>query len=226
MKDNTETHYLKPREVIDLYGTCLELVPADPVFHDISIGLYVKGQIFTIWTFSRKSGVSERINDIRDRLVKLGGMAATPSTHNQAFFDCGHLHGRAVRFLIAQAVGKAKEYSQPSGDMSIKDSKTELIIKLSGFDVGERYAYSVLTEGEAANPSLRLRMIIAGFLKYGEMEKAGDGEVCFPCGNRHDELMRLLLPYSRNVSAVESMMEAEAMRGQMTTNTLGFTPPT
>jgi hypothetical protein len=36
--------------------------------------------------------------------------------------------------------------------------------------------------------------------------------------------MRLLLPYSRNVSAAESMMEAEAQRGQMTTGTLGFSP--
>jgi hypothetical protein len=36
--------------------------------------------------------------------------------------------------------------------------------------------------------------------------------------------MRILLPYSRNVSAVENMMEADALRGQMTTGTLGFTP--
>jgi hypothetical protein len=58
------------------------------------------------------------------------------------------------------------------------------------------------------------------------MEKVDDNEIAFPCGRRHDKLIRLLLPYSRNVSAVESMMEAEAMRGQMTTGTLGFTPPT
>jgi hypothetical protein len=30
------------------------------------------------------------------------------------------------------------------------------------------------------------------------------------------------MPYSRNISAVENMMEADAMRGQMTTSTLGF----
>ena len=226
MADNIQMDYLNPKEVIRLYGTCLELVPTDPNFHDISIGLYVKDQVFTIWTFSRKSGVSGRIETIRNQLVKLGGMIANPNAHNQAYFDCGDLHVRATRFLIAQAVGKAKEYSRPSGDMSIKDSKTDLIIKLSGSDERERYAYKVHTEGEAANPSLRLRMIIAGFIRYGEMEKSGEDEVCFPCGSRHDNLMRLLLPYSRNVSAVENMMESEAMRGQMTTSTLGFTPPT
>jgi hypothetical protein len=34
--------------------------------------------------------------------------------------------------------------------------------------------------------------------------------------------MRVLLPYSRNISSVETMMAAEALRSQMTTNTLGF----
>jgi hypothetical protein len=67
-------------------------------------------------------------------------------------------------------------------------------------------------------------MVIAGFMKYGEMEKVGETDVAFPCGQRHDELLRLVLPYSRNISAVESMMEAEAERGQMTTSTLGFSP--
>jgi hypothetical protein len=38
-------------------------------------------------------------------------------------------------------------------------------------------------------------------------------------------MLRVLLPYSRNISSVESMLEAEALRGQMTTGTLGFTPP-
>ena len=86
--------------------------------------------------------------------------------------------------------------------------------------------YSVSVEGEAPNPAVRLRMVVAGFLRYGEMNKVGDTEVAFPCGQRHDALMRLLLPYSRNISSVEGMMAAEALRGQMTTGTLGFTPPT
>ena len=38
--------------------------------------------------------------------------------------------------------------------------------------------------------------------------------------------MRLLLPYARNVSGTQDMLEADALRGQMTTGTLGFTPPT
>ena len=213
-------------DVIDRYGRCLELVPTDPSFHDISVGLYVKDGICTVWTFSRKPGAEQRMTEIRDRLVSLGDMTPVEGSSNQAYFACGYLHVRPVRFLMAQAVGKAREYATPSGDMSIKDSKTDLIISLSGGERDGRWVYEVRAEGEAKNPAMRLRMIVAGFLRYGEMEKVGDTAVAFPCGSRHDRLMRLLLPYSRNVSAVESMMEAEALRGQMTTSTLGFTPPT
>ena len=65
---------LRPAEVIERYGQCLELVPLDRRFHDISVGLYVKDGICTIWTFSRKEGVEERIREIRDQMIALGGM--------------------------------------------------------------------------------------------------------------------------------------------------------
>ena len=42
-------------------GRCLELVPLDPNFHDITVGLYEKDAIMTVWTFSRRPGVKERI---------------------------------------------------------------------------------------------------------------------------------------------------------------------
>ena len=220
------TERLRAADVIERYGRCLELVPSDPSFHDISVGLYVKDGACTVWTFSRKPGVEERIREIRDQMVALGGLTPIEGTHSQVRFPCDYLHVRPVKFLMAQSVGKAKDYAQPRGDMSIKDTKSDLIISLSGGERDGRYIYEVSTEGEAANPGMRLRMVVAGFLRYGEMEKADETGVTFPCGQRHDQLMRLLLPYSRNVSAVESMMEAEALRGQMTTSTLGFTPPT
>ena len=67
---------LRPVEVLDKYGHCLELVPMDPNFENISVGLYVKDGVCTIWTFSRKPGVEARIEQIRDQLVALGGMEA------------------------------------------------------------------------------------------------------------------------------------------------------
>ena len=104
--------------------------------------------------------------------------------------------------------------------MSIKDTKSALTINVDRS--GSDSVYQVSLEGEGGNPAMRLRMILAGFARYGEMEQAGDSAVSFPCGFSHDALMRVLLPYSRNISSVETMMAAEALRGQMTPGTLGF----
>ena len=213
-------------DVIQRYGKCLELVPLDAHFHDISVGLYVKDDTCTVWTFSRKPGVQGRVEKIRDQVVALGGLAPVQGTHDQLNFPCGHLHRRVIRFLLAQAVGNSPDYAPPAGELSIRDTRTKLTLSVDGKQTGNRWVYQVSGDGEAPNIPARLRMIVAGFVRYGEMEEVSDTEVTFPCAYRHDELVRLVLPYSRNISAVESMMEEEALRGQMTTGTLGFTPPT
>ena len=218
---------LRPAEVIERYGQCLELVPLDRRFHDISVGLYVKAGICTIWTFSGREGVEERIREIRDQMIALGGMEAIEGTHNQVRFPCGQLHQRTLRFVMSQAVGKAPDYAPPQGDLTIQDSKSAMTIHAdlsseSGEEHGERAVYNVSLKGEARNAAMRLRMVLAGFTRYGEMEQVGESGVAFACGMSHDALMRVLLPYSRNISSVETMMAAEALRGQMTTGTLGF----
>ena len=211
-------------DVIGRYGKCLELVPMDPNFHDISVGLYVKDGICTVWSFSHKEGVQERVEKIRDQVVALGGLEPLDGTHNQLRFPCGYLHVRPAKFLLTQAVGKSPEYSPPLGEMSIKDTKTSLTLTVTGRGDADGGVYEVSGAGDAPNVPMRLRAVVAGFVRYGEIVKVSDTEVAFPCGNRHDRLVRVLLPYSRNVTGVESMMEEEAMRGQMTTGTLGFTP--
>lgn len=213
-------------EALERFGRCLELVPMDPNFQNISVGLYVKEGICTVWSFSGKPGTAARLERIRDQLVALGGMEPVAGSGNQARFGCGYLHERPVKFLMSQAVGKAPDFAPPQGEMSIKDSRSPLTIRVEGYQQGDRWVYRVSGEGDAPNPAMRLRMVVAGFLRYGEMDKVSDTEVAFPCGQRHDALMRLLLPYSRNISSVEGMMAAEALRGQMTTGTLGFSPAT
>ena len=220
---STRTH---AADILERYGSCIELVSMDPTFHDISVGLYEKDGVCTVWTFSQKEGTPGRIEQIRDKIVELGGLEPIDGTHNQLRFPCGYLHVRPLRFLMSQAVGKARDYAQPQGDMTIKDTKTKLILAVQGREGDGQYLYGVSATGEAPNVAARLRLVVAGFLRYGEMEKVSDTDVAFPCGHRHDEMLRVLLPYSRNVSGVESMMDAEALRGQMTTGTLGFTPPT
>ncbi len=205
-------------------GSCLELVPMDPHFKNVTVGLYYRDGVCTVWSFSRAPGITERLTQIRDQMVRLGGVQPVEGVGNQFVFPCGVVHMRPVKFLLTQAVTKGTDFMHPSGSMTIKDSKSNLMLTTTGLSADSGYQYQVSGEGDVKNPALRLRMVVAGFMRYGEMEKVGDTEVAFSCGWQHDELVRLLLPYSRNISAVESMLEAEAIRGQMTTSTLGFTP--
>ena len=205
-------------------GTCLELVPMDQHFKSVSVGLYYKEGVCTVWSFSRVDGINGRLREIRDQMVRLGEVQPVDGTATQFIFPCGVVHMRPVKFLLMQAVNRAPDFSHPVGSMTIKDSKSNLMLTVSGGRMDSGFAYQVAGEGDVRNPALRLRLVVAGFVRYGEMEKVGNTEVAFSCGWQHDELVRLLLPYSRNISAVESMLEADSVRGQMTTSTLGFTP--
>ncbi len=216
----TSLEILGAREVVNRFGECVELVPMDPNFHDISVGLYERDGVSTVWTFSRRPGVEGRMQDIVDRLVTLGEMEIADSW-NQLRFPCGHLHTRPLKFLTTAAIERTAERDRPK-ELEIQDSKSALTISMTGEQVSNRHVYRVSVNGEARNPTLRLRAILAGFVRYGEMEKIDDSTVSFTCGQRHDGLARLILPYSRNISAVEDALEADALRGQMTTSTLGF----
>ena len=224
MKDNGSDGISQVSAMIQKYGRCLELIPMDPHFHSITVALYVKGGTFTFWTYSQREGVDDRIRRIRNQLLRLGGLTAVDLPHNQARFACGHLHAKPIKFVAMQAVEKPPDFDLPSGAMSIKDTKTQLTLYVSGRQAEELWVYDLSAKGEAPNVPLRLRAILAGFLRYGEMEKVGDSTVSFPCGQRHDALIRILLPYSRNISAVEDMLETSAIRGQLTTDTAGFSP--
>ena len=159
-------------QILDQIGTCLELVTMDAHFGNISVGLYVKGGVCTVWSFSRADAVDERIRTIRDQIVRLGNLNPVDDTSNQFSFPCGQVHERPVKFLLTQAVGKDPNYSHPDGEMYIKDSKSSLMLRVHGQEMNGRWLYQVSAEGDAPNPALRLRMVVAGFLRYGEMEKS------------------------------------------------------
>ncbi len=217
----TAAERARVRDVIGQHGNCLALVSMDPHFNNISVGLYERGGVATVWTFSTRPGADRRVQQIVDQLVALGGMERIGDGEARARFPCGHLHERPLRFLMTAAVEKSPD-STPPGELSIRDSKTPLTIHLAGAVREGRYAYRVSATGEFTNPALRLRAVVAGFVRYGEMVKVDDETVAFPCGDRHDALAGLVLPYSRNISAVEESLEEDALRGQMTTSTLGF----
>ena len=221
MSDNFPLHV---NEVIEEYGKCLELVPIDPHFKNISVSLYEKNNVATVWPFSRKNGVSKRIEQIRDQLAKLGDLEPIETTNNQLRSSCGIMHTRPLKFLMMQAVEKSPDYSHPEG--LIKDLRSDLLLGFSTVDMDGSTGYQINAKGEAPNLNGRLRAITSGFVRYGEMIRRDNFTVSFSCGAKHNPLMQLLLPYARNVTGTQDMLEADSLRGQMTTGTLGFSPPT
>ena len=221
MSDNFPLHV---NEVIEEYGKCLELIPIDPHFKNISVSLYEKNNVATVWTFSRKNGVSKRIEQIRDQLAKLGDLEPIETTNNQLRSSCGIMHTRPLKFLMMQAVEKSPDYSHPEG--LIKDLRSDLLLGFSTVEMDGSTGYQINAKGEAPNLNGRLRAITSGFVRYGEMIRRDNFTVSFSCGAKHNPLMQLLLPYARNVTGTQDMLEADSLRGQMTTGTLGFSPPT
>ena len=144
-------------------GRCLELVPMDPHFGGVSVGLYVKEGVCTVWSFSRLEGVGDRLRAIRDQMVRLGGVEPVDGQGNQFVFPCGMIHVRPVKFLLTQAATKSPDFAHPDGPMTIKDSKSALMLTVKGIQKEDRCAYHVSGEGEMRNPALRLRMVVAGF---------------------------------------------------------------
>jgi len=210
-------HRRQAEEVLERYGRCLELVAVDPHFHEITVGLYEKDSVLTVWSYGAKPGVNDRLRQIRDRLVRLGGLLPVEDTHNQATLPCDRIHVHPLQLLVTQAVEKSPHREIPTGDIAVKDLRSPLLLKAKPRRESGRWVYMISAEGEAERPELRVRATMAGLIRHGEMQLTGPTEVAFSCGARHDELVRLLLPYARNIRAVQDDLE-----GQMTTQTLGF----
>ncbi|MSQ09359.1 MAG: hypothetical protein EXR57_03205 [Dehalococcoidia bacterium] len=216
----------KPRvaDVIRRLGRCVELVSSDPNFKDITVGLYLKGATLTFWTFSSLPGAQDRIRQIRDRAVLLTGMEPVPGTHNEARLACGDTHRKAMRFMASEAVERKPDREIPSGAISVKDTKSHLVFFAEPSQKDGRWIYKVTAQGHGPVPqaALRVKAVVGGFMRYGDCQRVSEDQFAFPCGARHDQLARLLISYARNVSAVETMMAAADLAGQMTTQTLGF----
>jgi len=74
---------MKVTEKIKELGNCIELVSIDPHFHEVSTGLFRKGNILTVWSYSKIQGIEKRIEQIRDRCCKLGDLIANPERYDQ-----------------------------------------------------------------------------------------------------------------------------------------------
>ena len=209
-------------EQIAKLGHCVELVSIDPFFHDVSVGLFIKDGLMTIWSFSKREGLAGRIEQIRDRCTRLGDVVVVDGTTNQLRLTSDLYLDRALRFMFTAAVEKDPERELPTGRITTPDTKTKLTFVIDGAEENGRYVYTVSTEGVSDRAEMRVRATVGGFVRYSDCERVDKNKFAFPDGKRYDSFARLILPLARNVSAVESQLAASELEGQMTTQTLGF----
>ena len=211
------------RRVVDI-GRRIELIPMDPHFHDISIGLYRQqivdattgrdSPVFLVHTYSHISGVAERIENVMQGMQILGGMLRTAD--GLLYFPCNRVHEAACRRVFLEACKLAPNTRIEPRPLSILDKKSQLTITVDSTGKG---AYRVTAEGEGRGAARRISAIAGGLMKLGEMESIetdNKDTVAFACAHPHDALIGLLLTRAPNVRIVLREEEMGASRGVLT----------
>ncbi|MEC7880850.1 MAG: hypothetical protein VX590_02515 [Chloroflexota bacterium] len=215
---------IRPVEVIKKYGRCIELISMDPFFNDITIGLFFKEPNLTVFSYSRLDGTSERLNQIRDRIVDVSGAMPVENSPHQATFECGMKEGccsAPLRFALKEAVTKDRDLDLSKG-IVCKDLRSDMMIKVNYEENSNGNTYTVSGDDNAEKPIIRYRAIANGLIKYGGFERLDNFSFRLSCNQRNDKIVNLLLPLARNISATEESLAAEDAAGQMTTQSLGF----
>ena len=211
------------RRVVDI-GRRIELIPIDPHFHDITIGLYRQqtvnattgraSPVFLVHTYSHISGAAERIEGVRAAMQILGGMLRTAD--GLLYFPCKSAHEAACRRVFLEACKLAPNTPIEPRPLNILDKKSQLTITVDSIGKG---VYRVTADGEGRGAARRISAIAGGLMKLGEMESIETDTkdtVAFACGESHDALIGLLLTRAPNVRIVLREEEMGASRGVLT----------
>lgn len=208
------------RHIVDI-GRRIELVPIDPHFHDITIGLYrqqsvntITGEetpLFLVHTYSHIAGAAERIENVKKAMQTLGEMLQTPE--GLLYFPCGGAHQAACRRVFLEACKPAPGTPIEPRPLHTLDKKSRLTITVNSTGDG---VYSVAADGDGRGAARRVAAIAGGLMKLGEMEDLGADSrdtVAFDCAHAHDALVGLLLIRAPNVRVALREDEMSASRG-------------
>ena len=199
-------------------GERLELVSMDPHFHDISISLYRStgeggASGFLAHSYSTREGAAERLGFVMRAMAVMGGMGPAPGQSDRLAFACGAAHKAAVKRLFLEACKRATGAEVTAQPMRVYDKKNDLTIDATAVGDGR---YRIAAAGSEGNDKAAQRVdgVTRGLIKLAELEPGAEpGEVRFPCGFSHDELVGLLIGRALNVRAAMREAEAAAARG-------------
>ena len=190
----------------------------DPHFHDISISLYRStgeggASGFLAHSYSTREGAAERLGFVMRAMAVMGGMGPAPGQPDRLAFACGAAHKAAVKRLFLEACKRATGAEVAAQPMRVYDKKNDLTIDATAVGDGR---YRIAAAGSEGNDKAAQRVdgVTRGLIKLAELEPGAEpGEVRFPCGFSHDELVGLLIGRALNVRAAMREAEAAAARG-------------
>lgn len=184
---------------------------------DISLGLYVRdgdgGPVATVYSYSSRPGVAERIRFIAAALAELGGLERMDDPA-ELRFACGTWHATAAKRLFLEACKQDPSKPIDPKPLDAPDSRSEQTIMVEPLGDG---AYQVHATGVTDAAPSRAPAIARAIAKLAQLD-ADEVEderyvVRFPCGQSHDPLIGLLLQRAQNLRAVLREDEMQAGRG-------------
>lgn len=195
-------------------GKRIELIPMDPHFHDISMGLYLReadeATEFLVHTYSFIKGARDRIGNVIRGMERLGSMDVTPDGLLQ--FSCGSQHQLACKRLFLEVCKLDLKKIVDIWPLEILDKKSGRNIFVNNLGEG---IYQVLADGDEKGRERRVGVVINGLMKLGEMlgVEGHPDQVAFDCGHSHDALVGLLLVRAPNVRALVREQQMISARG-------------
>jgi hypothetical protein len=198
-------------------GKRIELVSMDPHCLNISIALYLqdhgRGPEFLVHTYSGHPEAMERIRYICQGMVTLGGMDFIQDGSSRVRFACHGDHLKACRRVFLEVCKLPNGSPLVPKELLIFDKKSNRTIRVIS---GPGCAYELTADGpDIAEKSLRISAVAQGLTKLAELQVEGQGlnQLSFPCGQRHDPLIGLLIGRALNVRAVLREQELAASKG-------------
>ena len=129
-------------QILARLGRCLELIPIDPYGDEMSVGFYEKEGVITVWSFKEGKEVSERLKEIRNRIVELGDLARSKNNPHEFYFPGGSVYSRAFKFLARNSVEKSPLTPIPHGRIEVKDLKSNMILFATPREENGSWIYS------------------------------------------------------------------------------------
>jgi len=186
----------------------------DPYCADISVGLYLHesagGPVAAVHSYSSRPGTRQRVMEIAETMRVLGGLEAGDAV--EVRFSCNTWHGAAAKRLFLEACKHDPDKPIQSSPLEVPDTRSEQRISVIPRPAG---VYDVYAEGFTEAVPSRAPAIARAIAKLAQLEVRGENQttVVFPCGQRHDELIALLLNRAQNLRQLLREEEMQANRG-------------